>query len=116
MKIVHYSEEDGKVFQGDAVRGVTGRVMIGAADGAENFCMRVFTIEPGGFSPRHSHDWEHEIFFHQGQGAVWDGSGWTVVGPGVSVFIPGGAEHQVKNAGHETLVFVCLIPAGVPEI
>lgn len=116
MKIVHYTEETEKIFEGDAVRGVTGRVLVGKADGARNFCMRLFSVEPGGFSPRHSHEWEHEIFFHSGQGAVWDGEGWTLVGPGVAAFIPGGAEHQVKNAGNEPLTFVCLIPQGPPEI
>ncbi len=116
MKIVHYEEIEAKNFDSDLARGVTGRVLIGSADGAENFCMRLFTIEPGGFSPRHSHPWEHEIFFHVGHGAVWDGEGWTVVGPGVAVFVPPGVEHQVKNAGHVPLAFACLIPKGAPEL
>jgi quercetin dioxygenase-like cupin family protein len=32
------------------------------------------------------------------------------------VFIPGNEEHQLKNAGDELFTFVCVIPAGAPEL
>jgi quercetin dioxygenase-like cupin family protein len=78
--------------------------------------MRVFEITPGGYTPRHQHDWEHEIFFHQGQGEVWNGHRWQPVQPGSFAFIPGREEHQIRNRGSQNLVFVCLIPAGAPEL
>ncbi len=42
MKISHYQDISAKQFDGDEVQGVTGRVAIGKADKAENFCMRIF--------------------------------------------------------------------------
>jgi quercetin dioxygenase-like cupin family protein len=38
--------------------------------GAENFAMRLFEIEPGGYTPLHSHPWEHEVFILEGEGVV----------------------------------------------
>ncbi len=116
MKVVQYTDEQATVFDSDVVKGVNGRVMIGKADGAENFCMRVFEVEQGGFSPRHSHDWEHEIFFHAGKGEVFVDSEWKEVRAGSVAFIPGNIEHQIRNTGEEKLVFVCLVPKGAPEI
>ncbi|MFP3903820.1 MAG: cupin, partial [Armatimonadota bacterium] len=30
--------------------------------GAPNFAMRRFVVEPGGSTPYHTHDWEHEVY------------------------------------------------------
>ena len=38
------------------------RWVIAEKDGAKNFFMRVFKIEPGGYTPLHHHPWEHEMF------------------------------------------------------
>jgi quercetin dioxygenase-like cupin family protein len=116
MKVISYSQEPATRFDNDRVKGVTGRVVIGKADGALHFCMRVFELENGGFTPRHQHDWEHEIFFHAGRGEVWQNGTWTPVSAGSVAFIPGSEEHQIRNAGEERLTFVCLIPAGAPEL
>ena len=32
--------------------------------------MRIFEVEPEGYTPRHAHDWEHEILVHSGSGQV----------------------------------------------
>ncbi len=39
-------------LEGETVKGVNGRVLIGKADGAENFCMRLFELSSGGYTPR----------------------------------------------------------------
>lgn len=116
MKVISTTAPQAVHFDSDVARGVTGRVIIGQADGAENFCMRRFDLAPGGHTPRHAHAWEHEIFFHAGQGEVFRGGEWLGVGPGDAVFVPGGEEHQIRNASAVPLTFVCLVPAGAPEI
>lgn len=116
MKKAHYKEIEPTTFENDMVKGVSGRVLIGKADGAENFCMRIFEVAPGGYSPRHSHDWEHEIFIHAGQGQVFNGTDWEAVTAGTAVFVPGNTEHQLKNTGDTALAFVCLVPSGAPEL
>jgi quercetin dioxygenase-like cupin family protein len=116
MKVIQYSQEAETRFENDMVKGVSGRVVIGKADGATNFCMRVFELDKDGFTPRHRHDWEHEIFFHAGCGEVWQDGGWVPVKPGSVAFIPGNEEHQIKNVGDDRLIFICLIPSGAPEL
>ena len=116
MKIAKYEESLAHKFENENVKGVTGRVVIGKEDQAENFCMRVFTVAPGGFTPRHSHEWEHEIFVHSGVGKVYQKGEWREVTSGTVVFIPGNEEHQFMNGGGEDFVFICLIPSGVSEI
>lgn len=116
MKVAHYTDAAEKVFSGEGVSGVTGRVAVGRADGADRFCMRVFELAEGGYTPRHAHDWEHEIFVHAGGGEVLREGQWVPIHPGYALFIPGGEEHQIRNAGAEPFVFVCLIPAGPPEL
>jgi len=116
MKIAHFSKIPAKKFESESVKGVIGRVAIGKEDGATTFCMRIFQLEPGGYTPMHKHDWEHEIFIHEGVGEVLQGDDWVQVGPGTVVFIPPGEKHQIKNAGKSTLTFVCLIPSGPPEL
>lgn len=116
MKIIHYTDADSRHFESDAVKGVTGRVVIGKADGAENFCTRFFEISPNGFSPRHAHEWEHEIIIYSGQGEILRDGSWVPVSRGNVIFIPGNEEHQFRNAGSEPLVFACIIPSGPPEL
>jgi quercetin dioxygenase-like cupin family protein len=116
MKVIAYSQTPEKRFDSDAVKGVSGRVVIGKDDGAPNFCMRVFELDKGGYTPRHQHDWEHEIFFHAGTGDVWQDGTWVPVKPGSVAFIPGNDLHQIRNSGDEKLTFVCLVPSGAPEL
>lgn len=116
MKIVHYSQAEARTFDNPPAKGVTGRVVIGKMDGAVHFCMRVFELAPGGHTPFHVHEWEHEIFVHRGNGVVFRQGEWIQVSQGSVVYIPGNEEHQMKNAGEEPFVFVCLVPSGVPEL
>lgn len=117
MKVVRYGDVAPTLFDdGTKARRVAGRVVVGKADGAPNFCMRVFEIGEGGHTPRHSHPWEHEMFYHSGRGELWCDGKWTPVQAGTAAFVPPGAEHQVRNVGAEPLVFVCLVPSAAPEL
>ncbi len=116
MKIIQYKEAEIKTYPGDTGKGTVGRVVIGKADGANKFCMRVFELAPGVHTSKHAHDWEHEVFVHAGRGGILRNGEWASFEAGTVIFIPGGEEHQLKNDGRETLTFVCLIPSGPPEM
>lgn len=116
MKVAQFTDIPGQVLNGEGVKNVTGRVAIGKDDGAPNFCMRVFTIGADGFTPRHVHEWEHEIFVHAGKGQVFRDGEWVDVQAGSTIFVPGNEEHQLRNRGKEDFTFVCLIPKGVAEL
>jgi len=78
--------------------------------GAENFAMRLFEMEPGGFSPLHRHPWEHEIFILEGKGLATDGKDGKEFKEGDFIFIPSDEVHQLRNASQTTVKFLCLIP------
>jgi len=116
MKIIDYSEAEAKKYPSGQAQGATGRVVIGKADGAKKFCMRVFEIARGGITGKHAHEWEHEVFVHAGKGEILREGEWAPLSSGSVVFIPGNEEHQLRNSGEEPLVFVCVIPSGAPEL
>ena len=116
MKIMPYSDISATYIENEKVKGVAARVVIGKQDGADNFCMRVFEIAPGGNTPLHTHDWEHEMFIHAGEGAVFGNGQWNKVKSGSVVFVPANREHQIKSTGTKPLVVVCLVPSKAPEL
>ncbi len=116
MKIKQYGEVAATLFNSDIAKGVAARVVLGKADGAPNFCMRVFEIAPGGHTPLHSHAWEHEMFIHAGEGEVYGNGQWHPLRAGKVVLIPGNEDHQLRNPGQEPLVVVCLVPGNAPEL
>ncbi|HMK56142.1 MAG TPA: cupin domain-containing protein [Dissulfurispiraceae bacterium] len=116
MKIMEYAGVEATHYNNEKATGVAARVVIGKADGADNFCMRVFEISAGGNTPKHAHDWEHEMFIHSGEGEVFGKGQWNNIKKGNVVFIPSNEEHQLRNAGPDKLVVVCLVPAKAPEL
>ncbi len=116
MKIMPYAKIQPTLFDRGPAQGVAARVVIGKADGAHNFCMRVFEIAPGGHTPKHAHAWEHEMFVHAGTGEVYGNGQWQPMAAGNVLFIPGNEEHQMRNTGQAPLVVVCLVPPTAPEL
>jgi quercetin dioxygenase-like cupin family protein len=110
MKVADYKEIEPKAYADPAASGVTMRVAIGPDDGAPHFVMRVFTLAPGGHSPRHTHPYEHEVFFHEGHGELFHEGKTYPVGPGFVAYVPAGSLHQFVNTGPGPLVFVCVVP------
>ena len=110
MIVKHYSDVEATHFQGEDSQGVTIRPVITAADGAPTFALRYFEIERAGYTPLHSHDWEHEIFILSGTGVHVGPGGETPVPPGTAVFIPPNEEHQFRNTGTDTFIMTCAIP------
>jgi quercetin dioxygenase-like cupin family protein len=106
MKIAHYTDTQPT----EELPGVLKREVITAGDGAPNFCMRVFDVEPGSSTPNHTHDWEHEVFVLDGEGVVEGAGGKTLIGPGSVVFVAPNEQHCFINTGGDILRFVCLIP------
>lgn len=94
--------------EGNPAEGTFVQVLI--PDGP-NFVMRVFTVRPGGRTPRHSHSWEHEAYILSGRGRV-EGESEFVVAPGDAVLVPPDEVHCFVNAGEEDLRFICMVPKG----
>ena len=110
MKHHHFSEAAASPVE-EGATGVTIRWLIDEDMGARKFVMRQFEIAPGGSTPLHKHDWEHEVYILTGNGTVFGNGRHNPLKPGDVVFMPGGEEHQFRNTSKRPLTFLCLIPA-----
>ena len=75
------------------------QLLCGPGDGCPNFAMRKFIVAPGGCTPRHQHDYEHEVLVLSGEGTVF-----------------GNGKEQALKTGDVAgvpLHFLCLVPAAV---
>ena len=106
MKVSSYLDTDPILDQ----PGVVKREVINADDGAPNFCMRVFDVEPGSSTPWHSHPWEHEVFVLSGQGVAKSEEKETQIVKDSVVFVPPNEQHCFLNSGKKPLRFICVIP------
>ena len=109
MKIFHYESVEAKDAGGES-SGVRIRWLITQEMGAENFAMRLFELEPGGFTPFHIHGWEHEVFVLEGSGVVVGGDEERLFRAGDVVFIASNEKHQFRNVGTGIAKILCLIP------
>ena len=92
---------------------VSMRLMVGRSDGAPNFSMRLFEVEPGGHTPQHQHNYEHELLILEGSGQVQGGVNGSTIRPiqaGDVIFMPPNELHQFKNTGPTTLKMMCMVP------
>ncbi|MHC4611194.1 MAG: cupin domain-containing protein [Planctomycetota bacterium] len=109
VKLIEAHEQTPVNMEG--AKGVTMRMLIGREDGAPNFHMRHFTVAPGGHTPHHQHDYEHEVLILSGSGVVKSEQGDRPCQKDAVVFVPANEKHQFRNTGPDPLEFICLIPA-----
>ena len=110
MKHVNYEEVKNEVAEEAGIKDTMIRWLITKEDGAENFAMRLFEVKPGGYTPWHEHDWEHEIFILEGKSVARSKDGEEEFKSWDVVFVPPMEKHQLKNTGKDLLKFLCLIP------
>jgi quercetin dioxygenase-like cupin family protein len=91
--------------------GARMRMLIGPTEGAGNFHMRHFEVEPGGCTPHHQHDFEHEILVYRGEGTARTENGDRPIKAGDVIYVPPNEMHQFCNTSNEPIEFICLIPA-----
>ena len=89
--------------------GLTVRWVINASQGAMNFAMRVFELEPGKETPLHKHENEHEAYVLAGGGEIETDDGKTELKKGSALFIPSQEKHRFRNTGDDTLRFIDVI-------
>ncbi len=94
----------------EGVKDVSMAVMVGRADGAPNFALRQFVVAPGGHTPRHRHDYEHEVFVVSGRGTLFLEGRENPIRAGDVLYVPADELHQFHAAPDEPLRFLCLVP------
>jgi quercetin dioxygenase-like cupin family protein len=110
MKVNHYETVPQQPVEMEGASGCRVRWLLGQQDGTPTFAMRQFEVAPGGYTPRHFHPYEHEVFVLEGEGVVYEGDQAHALKAGDVVFVKPDEVHQFKNTGKVPLKFLCLIP------
>ena len=98
----------------DGATGCSVKWLINDTDGAPNFAMRQFVVEPEGHTPKHSHPYEHEVYVLSGNGIVLEGDHEHPIVAGDFVYVGPDEIHQFRNTGTGPLAFLCMVPH-IPE-
>lgn len=110
MRVQNHTDVPANKVTMEGAAGCRVRWLIGERDKAPNFSMREFEVAPGGYTPQHFHDYEHEVFVLAGSGVVLDGDQERPLKQGDVIFVAPNDVHQFRNMGSETMRFLCLIP------
>ena len=106
-----------RAYRLDKAREVTVKYLLHAGIGARRLQLRLFTVEPSGYTPLERHEHEHEVYVLRGRLLVRGGDGGILVSPGDALFIASMEPHQFLNPGEEPAKFLCTKETGeVPEI
>lgn len=110
MKVLHYSDAPATEVTQPGAKGTQVRIPIGVADGAPTFTMRVFTLSPGGNTPYHRHDYEHEIYIIRGAGILKSPEGQHAVSAGTVVLVKPDEWHGFVADAAQGMEMMCLVP------
>ncbi len=96
--------------QMDGVEGARMAIMVGRGDGAPHFSLRQFDVEQGGHTPRHAHDYEHEVYVVSGAGTLFLAGQDHAIRGGDVIYVPADEEHQFRADRGQGLRFLCAVP------
>ena len=111
MIIKSLKKADKKPVSMEGVKNAFRQVPIGKAEGSPNISFRVFTLEPGGHTPYHTHESEHVNYIISGEGVIQDEKGemHSVQEGDFSLVLPH-EKHQYKNMSNtKDLIFICAV-------
>lgn len=94
----------------DGTEGVDFKQLIGRSARPPHFYMRLFDISPGGHTPKHAHEWEHEVFVVKGSGKIVLKDREENLTEGDAVYVEPEEIHQFVNSSKSLLRLICVIP------
>jgi quercetin dioxygenase-like cupin family protein len=106
VKVGHWKDVDPIVFNDENAKALK-RVLIKT----ENYVMRLFTLPVEGFTPFHSHDWEHGVFVLKGKIKLKGKDKEHILEEGNFAFVSPNEFHGFENIGQEEAQFICVIPS-----
>ena len=112
MKIASLNAVEKTKMVMEGAKNTYKQIPISKSDGAPTVSFRVFTIEPGGHTPYHVHDFEHINYIISGSGALVTETGEErPVKKGDFALVLPNEKHQYKNKSDtESLVVICAVP------
>jgi len=112
MKIVSLNQVEKKEVNMKGAKKAFKQVPLSREDGAPVYSYRVFTVEPGGFTPCHQHDYEHMNYIIEGHGVLVNKKGEEQkIKKGDFALVLPNEKHQYRNKSKDKpLVLICGVP------
>jgi len=112
MKIISLDNIEKKKVQMEGATGAWKQLSLGSIDGAPVYSFRVFTLEPEGNTPYHSHPFEHMNFVIEGHGVLIDEAGKEhPLKEGDFALVTPGEKHQYRNTSSDDIFrMICGVP------
>lgn len=96
----------------DDAGGLRRADLIGASDGAPNFELRKYVIEPGVEVDKHTNTIEHEQYVLEGTYTIGIDDEESRISAGDALFIPAGTVHWYRNESDGLATYLCAVPVG----
>jgi quercetin dioxygenase-like cupin family protein len=90
---------------------ITCQILLGNEEGSQNFHLRYFSVQPGGYTSLDQHMHERGVYVLHGRALLRLGEEEHELGPGDVVYISGNEIHQFFALDVEPLGFLCIVPA-----
>jgi quercetin dioxygenase-like cupin family protein len=112
MKITSLDKVEKTKMAMEGAKNTYKQIPISKSDGTPTVSFRVFTIEPGGHTPYHTHAFEHINYIISGNGALVIETGEErPVKEGDFALILPNEKHQYKNKSDaKPFVVICAVP------
>jgi quercetin dioxygenase-like cupin family protein len=111
MYITNLNKVKKTVSTVEGAKGVHKQIPLSRKDGVPTFSFRVFTIEPGGHTLFHRHEFEHMNYVIEGEGVLAGEEREHVLREGDFALIPAGEKHQFRNPSEKhNLIIICAVP------
>ena len=112
MKIISLKDVEKKRVNMEGADKAYKQVPLSRTDGAPLYSYRVFTIEPGGFTPYHRHPYEHMNYIIEGEGVLVNEQGERQpLKEGDFALVMPDEKHQYRNTSPERpMVMICGVP------
>lgn len=112
MKIISLEKVEKKKVEMQGAVNAYKQVPLSRDDGAPVYSYRVFTVEPGGYTPYHQHNYEHMNYIIDGHGSLVNENGEEkVIKSGDFALVMPNEKHQYRNkSDDEPMIMICGVP------
>lgn len=111
MYVTSLDKIEKTISRSEGAKGVFKQIPLSRKDGVPTFSFRVFTVEPGGHTPFHQHEFEHMNYVIDGEGILVSEDQKHELREGDFALILPGEKHQFKNSSeNQNLLIICAVP------
>jgi quercetin dioxygenase-like cupin family protein len=111
MKIVSLEKVEMSRVTMEGAHQAWKQMPLSQEDGVPVYSYRVFTVEPGGYTPYHQHPYEHMNYVIEGSGALVNEKGEEQpLKAGDFALVNPDEKHQYRNKGDKPFKMICGVP------